>query len=132
MVNERLRILNLPRHPSDDKAILFSSSATSAAGGVLWCPPKRGAWVHEEPKISDEQIAPVEAATKDYLITDLQSVLKAIANGMALMSEDGAIAKHRLLESYCKQFAACLSSNLADAATRETVLRGTFCGFSVR
>jgi hypothetical protein len=82
----------------------------------------------EEPRISDEQMACVGAATKEYLTTNMQFVLKATANGKTLMSVDDAIAKRRLLESYCKQFAACLSSNVRDATLRETVLRGTFAG----
>jgi hypothetical protein len=74
-------------------------------------------------------MACVGAAAKDYLITTMQFVLKATANEKTLMSVDDAIAKRRLLESYCKQFAACLSSNVADISTRETVLRGTFASF---
>jgi uncharacterized membrane protein len=74
-------------------------------------------------------MACVAAATKDCLITTMQFVLKATANEKALMSVDDAIAKRRLLESYCEQFAACLSSNVADVSTRETVLRGKFASF---
>jgi hypothetical protein len=74
-------------------------------------------------QISGAQMACAAAATKDYLSANAALVLRATANG--LMSVDDTIAQRRLVEGYCKEWAACLVSNTA-ANLRETVYRATF------
>jgi hypothetical protein len=76
-------------------------------------------------QFSDAQIACAAAATKDYFNTDAVLVRRARANG--LMSVDGTIARRRLVEEYCKQWAACLVSNMPEN-TRERGYRATFSG----
>jgi hypothetical protein len=83
---------------------------------------------NEAPKFSAEQIACAAAAAKEYLTANAAFILKATANGAAIMSIDDAIAQRRLVEDYCRRHAACLSSNVKDAGLRETILRGTFAG----
>jgi hypothetical protein len=80
--------------------LLASSPATVIAG--------------KEAGFTDEQLACVNA----------QFVLRETAGG--LMSVDDTIALRRLQEGYCKQYAACLSSNIADATLRETAIRAMF------
>ena len=79
----------------------------------------------KEAKFTDEQLACVESATKEYLTTNAQFVLRATAGGL-VMSVDDTIALRRLQEGYCKQYAACISSNIADATLRETAIRAMF------
>ena len=76
-------------------------------------------------KFTDEQSACVDSATKEYLTTNAQFVLRATADGL-LMSVDDTIALRRLQESYCKQYANCFSSNIDDAIQRETATRAMF------
>jgi hypothetical protein len=79
----------------------------------------------EQAKPTEEQLACVDNATKEYLATNAQFVLRATAGGL-LMSVDDTIALRRLQEGYCKQYAACFSSNIADATQRETAIRAMF------
>ena len=79
----------------------------------------------KEAKPTEEQLACVESATKEYLTTNAQFVLRTTAGGL-LMSVDDTIALRRLQEGYCKQYAACLSSNIADTTLRETAMRAMF------
>jgi hypothetical protein len=74
-------------------------------------------------QISDAQMACAAAATKSYLNANMELVLRATASG--LMSVDDTIAQRRLVEGYCKQWAACLVSS-APENFRETVYRATF------
>ena len=79
----------------------------------------------KETNFTDEQLACVSSATKDYLATNAQFVLRATTDGL-VMSVDDTIALRRLQEDYCKQYAACLSSNTDDATQRETAIRALF------
>jgi hypothetical protein len=79
----------------------------------------------EAPEISDEQMACAATATKGYLTANSLIIQRATANG-PVMSVDDTIAKRRLVEDFCKQWAACLSSNVKDAGLREIALRSTF------
>jgi hypothetical protein len=92
---------------------------------VVMAPP--AAMAGEESKFTDEQLACVAGARKEYLATNAQHVLHATADGL-LLSVDDTIALRRLQEDYCKQYAACLSGNLADATMRETATRALFSG----
>jgi hypothetical protein len=74
-------------------------------------------------QISHAQMVCAAAATKDYLTTNAALVERATTNG--LMSVDDTISQRRLVEGYCKQWAACLVSNM-DASTRESGYRATF------
>jgi hypothetical protein len=93
-------------------ALLLAMSLTSATAG-------------NEAKITEEQLACVGSATKEYLTTNAQFILRATGGGQ-LMSVEDSIAQRRLVESYCKQYAACLVSNIADAPLRESALRAMF------
>ena len=62
---------------------------------------------------------------KEYQTTKAQLVQKATANG-TIMSVDNTIAKRRLDEDFCRRWAACLSSNVKDASTRENIAAVTF------
>jgi hypothetical protein len=64
-------------------------------------------------------------ATNKWQATKAQLVQKATANG-TVMSVDDAIAKRRLDEDFCTRWAACLSSNVKDASTRENIAAVTF------
>jgi hypothetical protein len=65
----------------------------------------------------DAQTACAVAAPKDYLNANAAFLRAAtIANG--LLSVDDTIAQRRLVEGYCKQWSACLVSNMP-ANTRE-------------
>ena len=97
-------------------AVLLAMSPASAMAG------------NEAPKFSDEQMACLATATKEYLTTNAQFVLRTTGKGTTIMSVDDTIAQRRLVEGYCKRWAACLSSNVKDDSLRETVLRGTFAG----
>jgi hypothetical protein len=79
----------------------------------------------KEAKFTDEQLACVEGATKEYLTASAQFVLRA-TDWRLVMSVDDTIALRRLQEGYCKQYAACLSGNIADATLRETAIRAMF------
>ena len=94
-------------------ALLLAMSPASAMAG------------NEVPKISDEQMACAEAVKKEYQATKAQLVQKATANG-TVMSVDDTIAKRRLDEDFCRRWAACLSSNVKDASTRENIAAVTF------
>ena len=96
-------------------AVLLAMSPASAASG------------NDAPKISDEQMACASAAAKEYIAANAAFVLRATSKG-TLMSVDDTIARRRLVEGFCKRWAACLSSNVPDASTRETVMRATFAG----
>ena len=76
-------------------------------------------------KFTDEQLACVGSTTEEYLTANAQFVLRATA-GRELMSVDDKIGQRRLVEGYCKQYAACLIGNIADATMRETALRAMF------
>jgi hypothetical protein len=78
----------------------------------------------DKQQIGDAQMACAAAATKDYLTTNSAFVVRATANG--LMSVDDRIAQRRLVEGYCKRWAACLVTNVDDAGMRETAYRATF------
>jgi hypothetical protein len=99
------------RHVGAIAVLLASSPATVIAG--------------KEAGFTDEQLACVDSATKDYLTTNAQFVIRATAGGL-LISVDDTIALRRLQEGYCKQYAACLSSNIADETLRETAMRAMF------
>src|SRR5215467_6438724 len=94
-------------------ALLLAMSPASAMAG------------NEVPKISDEQMACAEAVKKEYQTTKAQLVQKATANG-TITSIDDTIAKRRLDEDFCRRWAACLSSNVKDANTRENIAAVTF------
>jgi hypothetical protein len=81
----------------------------------------------QEAKVTDEQLACVANATKEYLTTNAQLVLRASPDG-AIMSIDDKIGQRRLVEGYCKQYAACLVSSITDSAMKETALRAMFAG----
>jgi hypothetical protein len=95
-------------------AVLLALSSASAMGGN-----------DTKGQFSDSQIACAAAATEDYFTTAAALVRRAMANG--LMSVDDTIAQRRLVEGYCKQWAACLVSNMP-ANTREMGYRATFSG----
>jgi hypothetical protein len=63
----------------------------------------------KDAKFTEEQLARVGSATKEYLMTNAQFVLHATAGGV-LMSVDDQIGQSRPVEGYCKQYAACLVS----------------------
>jgi hypothetical protein len=93
-------------------AILALSPASATAGSA------------NKGQISDAQMACAAAATKDFLTTNAALLIRGtVATG--LMSVDDKIAQRRLLEGYCKQWAACLVSNM-DANNREIGYRATF------
>ena len=80
---------------------------------------------NDVPKVSDEQMACAEAVKKEYQTTKAQLVQKATAN-RTVMSIDDTIAKRRLDEDFCRRGAACLSSDVKDASTRENIAAVTF------
>jgi hypothetical protein len=80
-----------------------------------------------EIKPTDQQLACVSTAAKEYLTTNSEFVQRAMA-GNLLMSIDDQVVQRRLVESYCKQYATCLVSNTGDPKMRETALRGMFAG----
>jgi hypothetical protein len=43
-----------------------------------------------------------------------------------LMSVDDQIGQRRLVESYCRQYAACLVSDIPDTTMKETASRAMF------
>jgi hypothetical protein len=103
--------LTTMRHVGAIAVLLASSPATVMAD--------------QEARFTDEQMACVDGATKEYLTANAQFVLRATAGGL-LMSVDDTIALRRVQEGYCKQYAACLSSNISDATQRETAIRALF------
>jgi len=74
--------------------------------------------------ISDAQAACAGAAAKEYLTANAAFITRATANG--IMSIDDTIAHRRLAEGFCKRWAACLVTNIAEADLREIALRATF------
>jgi hypothetical protein len=80
---------------------------------------------NDVPKVSDEQMACAEAVKNEYQTTKAQLVQKATAN-RTVMSVDDTIANRRLDEDFCRRWAACLSSNIKDASTREKTAAVTF------
>ena len=78
----------------------------------------------KETNFTDEQFACVTSATKDYLATNAQFVLLQLRTGWLCPLTIRAL--RRLQKEYCKQYAACLSSNTDDATRRETAIRALF------
>jgi hypothetical protein len=94
-------------------ALLLAMSPASAMAG------------NEVPKVSDEQMACAEAVKKEYRTIKAQLVQNATAN-RTVMSVDDTIAQRRLDEDFCRRWAACLSSNVKDASSRQNIVAVTF------
>lgn len=95
-------------------AVLLAMSPASAMAG------------NRAPNVSDAQAACAGAAANEYLTANAEFITRATANG--IMSIDDAIAHRRLAEGFCKRWAACLVTNIAEADLREIALRATFAG----
>ena len=80
----------------------------------------------DAPNVSEQQMTCAGAASKEYTTAKAELDRRASANG--IMSVEDTIAQRRLAEDFCKQWAACLVSNITDATLRETALRATFAG----
>jgi hypothetical protein len=75
-------------------------------------------------QISDAQMTCAATVTKEYLAANDTLGVRATVNG--LMSVDDTIAQRRLVEGFCKRWAACLVGNLDVVGTREMSYRATF------
>src|SRR5262245_17942576 len=92
---------------------------------LLAMSPASAMAANEVPKISDEQRRCAEAVKKEYQTTKAQLVQRATAN-RTVMSVDDTIAKRRRDEDFCRRWADCLSSNVKDAGTRDSIAAVTF------
>jgi hypothetical protein len=92
---------------------------------LLAMSPASAMAANEVPKISDEQMACAEAVKNEYQTTEAQLVQRATAN-RTVMSVEDTIAKRRLDEDFCRRWADCLSSNVKDAGTRDSIAAVTF------
>jgi hypothetical protein len=75
-------------------AVLFAMSSASAMAGS------------EAPNVSDEQMACAGAAAQEYETANAALAQRATADGS--MSVEDTIAQRRLVEDFCKRWAACL------------------------
>jgi hypothetical protein len=78
------------------------------------------------PNVSDEQMVCAGAASQEYDTANAAIAERATADG--ILSIEDAIAQRRLSEDFCKRWAACLVTNIAEPGLRETALRATFVG----
>ena len=82
---------------------------------------------NEAPKFSDEQMACLATATKEYLTTNAEFVLRATGKGTTIMSVDDTIAQRRWLR------ASASDGLLAFRATsRMTACERLSCGARLR
>jgi hypothetical protein len=102
------------RHAKAIAAVLLSMSSVSAMVG------------NEAPNVSDEQTACAGAASQEYETASEALAQRATADGS--MSVEDTIAQRRLVEDFCKRWAACLVSNITEAGLREIALRASFAG----
>ena len=79
----------------------------------------------EMPKASDAQKACIAATEKEYMIANATFLRKSIADGTSTTSIDNQMALRRLAVDYCRQEAACLTSNFRNADLRELILWAT-------
>jgi hypothetical protein len=95
-------------------AVLFAISSANAMAG------------NEAPNVSDEQMACAGAASQEYETANAALAQRATADGS--MSIEDTIAQRRLVEDFCKRWAACLISNITEPGLREIALRSSFAG----
>jgi hypothetical protein len=80
----------------------------------------------ELPNVSDEQMACAGAASLEFETANAAIAQRATPDGS--MSVEDTIAQRRLVEDFCKRWAACLVSNITEPGLREIALRSSFAG----
>lgn len=101
------------RHAKAIVAGLFAMSSASAMAG------------NEAPNVGDEQTACAGAASQEYETASEALAQRATADGS--MSVEDTIAQRRLVEDFCKRWAACLVSNITEPGLRENAPAGHVC-----
>jgi hypothetical protein len=66
------------------------------------------------------------AASLEFEAANAAIAERATADGS--MSVEDTIAQRRLVEDFCKRWAACLISNITEPGLREIALRSSFAG----